>query len=77
MSTKKGGSYKKILKLLKLNCNNCDFELILNSIKCNSLRMEAFERLGFLASFGPHGTGRTEGGEKTQPFKLIPSRLFT
>ena len=58
-----------------------DMKLIFPSLNhsnlTNSLGMEAFERLGFLASFGPHGTGRTEGGEKTQPFKLIPSRLFT
>ena len=43
----------------------------------NSFGMEVFERISFLASFGPPGTGRTEGGEKTQPFKLLPSRLFT
>ena len=46
-------------------------------ITCNSLGTDAFEGLRFLASFGPPGTGRTEGREKTQPFKRIRSRLFT
>ena len=38
---------------------------------------EAFEGFRFLASFDPPGTGRTEGPEKTQPFKRIHSRVFT
>ena len=46
------------------------------SSKCNSLGREAIEGFRFLASFGPLGTGRTEGREKTQPFKRIHSRLF-
>ena len=40
----------------------------------NSFGMEAFERISFLASFGPPGTGRTEGGEKTYPFKRFHSK---
>ena len=39
--------------------------------------MEVIERLRFLASLPPAGTGRTKGGEKTQPFKRFHSRLFT
>ena len=35
---------------------------------------DEFEGLGFLASFGPPGTVRTEGGEKTQPFKRFHSQ---
>ena len=39
--------------------------------------MEAIEGLRFLASLPLAGTGRTEGGEKTQPFNRFHSRLFT
>ena len=35
--------------------------------------MEAFEGLRFLASFGPPGTGKRKGGEKTQPFNHFHS----
>ena len=38
--------------------------------------MEAIEGLRFLASYSLAGTGRTEGGEKTQPFNRFHSRLF-
>ena len=38
--------------------------------------MEAIEGLRFLASLPLAGTGRTEGGEKTQPFNHFHSRLF-
>ena len=38
--------------------------------------MEAIEGLRFLASLPLAGTGRTEGGEKTQPFNRFHSRLF-
>ena len=43
------------------------------------LGMEAIEGLRFLASLPLAGTGhgRTEGGEKTQPFNRFHSRLFT
>ena len=36
----------------------------------------AIEGLRFLASLPLAGTGRTEGGEKTQPFNRFHSRLF-
>ena len=39
--------------------------------------MEAIEGLRFLASLPLAGTGRTKGGEKTQPFNHFHSRLFT
>ena len=39
--------------------------------------MEAIEGLCFLASLPLAGTGRTEGGEKTQPFNRFHSRLFS
>ena len=39
--------------------------------------MEAIEGLRFLVSLPLAGTGRTEGGEKTQPFNRFYSRLFT
>ena len=39
--------------------------------------MEAIEGLRFLASLPLAGTGRTEGGEKMQPFNRFHSRLFT
>ena len=39
--------------------------------------MEAIEGLRFLASLPLAGTGRTKGGEKTQPFNRFHSRLFT
>ena len=35
---------------------------------------DEFEGLGFLSSFGPPGTVRTEGCEKTQPFKRFHSQ---
>ena len=38
--------------------------------------MEAIEGLCFLASLPLAGTGRTEGGEKMQPFNRFHSRLF-
>ena len=38
--------------------------------------MEAIEGLRFLASLPLAGTGRTEGGEKMQPFNHFHSRLF-
>ena len=38
--------------------------------------MEAIEGLHFLASLPLAGTGRTEGGEKMQPFNRFHSRLF-
>ena len=37
--------------------------------------LEAIERLRFLASFPLTGTGKREGGEKTQPFNCFPSHL--
>ena len=40
------------------------------------VEMEAFEGLHFLASLPLAGTGRTEGGEITQPFNRFHSRLF-
>ena len=43
----------------------------------NGVGMEAIEGLRFLASLPLAGTGRTEGGEKTQPFNRFHSRLFT
>ena len=39
--------------------------------------MEAIEGLRFLASLPLASTGRTEGGEKTQPFNRFHSHLFT
>ena len=39
--------------------------------------MEAIEGLRFLASLPIAGTGRTERGEKMQPFNCFHSRLFT
>ena len=36
--------------------------------------MEAIEGLRFFASFGPPGTGKRKGGEKTQPFDRFPPR---
>ena len=39
--------------------------------------MDAIEGLRFLASLPLAGTGRTKGGEKTQPFNCFHSRLFT
>ena len=39
--------------------------------------IEATEGLHFLASLPLAGTGRTEGGEKTQHFKRFHSRLFS
>ena len=39
--------------------------------------MEVIEGLRFLASLPLAGTGRTEGGEKTQPFNRLHSLLFT
>ena len=38
--------------------------------------IDAIEGLRFLASLPLAGTGRTEGGEKTQPFNRFHSRLF-
>ena len=38
--------------------------------------MEAIEGLCFLTSLPLAGTGRTEGGKKTQPFNRFHSRLF-
>ena len=38
--------------------------------------MEAIEGLRFLASLPLAGTGRIEGGEKTQPLNRFHSRLF-
>ena len=38
--------------------------------------MEAIEGLRFLASLPLAATGRTKGGEKTQPFNCFHSRLF-
>ena len=38
--------------------------------------MEPIEGLRFLASLPLAGTGRTEGGKKTQPFNRFHSRLF-
>ena len=35
--------------------------------------LEAIERLHFLASFPPSGTGKREEGEKTQPFNCFAS----
>ena len=44
---------------------------------CTGVGMEAIEGLHFLASLPLAGTGRTKGGEKTQPFNRFHSRLFT
>ena len=44
---------------------------------CTGVGMEVIEGLRFLASLPLAGTGRTEGGEKTQPFKRFHSRLFS
>ena len=49
--------------------NSCTFR--------TGVGMEAIEGLRFLASLPLAGTGRTEGGEKTQPFYRFHSRLFT
>ena len=38
--------------------------------------MEMIEGLHFLASLSLAGNGRTEGGEKTQPFNRFHSCLF-
>ena len=43
---------------------------------CTGVGMEVIEGLRFLASLPLAGTGRNEGGEKTQPFKRFHSRLF-
>ena len=39
--------------------------------------LEAIERLHFLASFPLPGTGKREGGEKTQPFNRFASHPVT
>ena len=39
--------------------------------------MEAIEVFRFLTSLPLASTGRTKGGEKTQPFNRFHSRLFT
>ena len=46
---------------------------------CKQTRMEAIERLRFLASFGPPvpGTGKRKGGEKTQTFNRFHSHPGT
>ena len=44
---------------------------------CTGVGMEAIEGLRFLSSLPLAGTGRTEGGEKTQPFNRFHSSLFT
>ena len=44
---------------------------------CTKTGLEVIERLGFLASFPLPSTGKTEGGEKTQPFNHFQSRLGT
>ena len=49
-------------------------EILRHSTK---LGMEAIEGLRFLASLPLAGTGRTEGGVKTQPLNRFHSRLFT
>ena len=38
--------------------------------------MEAFEGLCFLASFGPPGTGKRKGGEKTLQSLPFPPRYI-
>ena len=43
---------------------------------CTGVGMETIEGLRFLASLPLAGTGRTEGGEKTRPFKRFHSHLF-
>ena len=52
------------------------FKLGSFSPHCTGVEMEVIEGLRFLASLLFAGTGRTEGGEKTQPFKRFHSRLF-
>ena len=42
---------------------------------CTETGLDAIERLRFLASFPLPGTGKREGGEKTQPFSHFPSHL--
>ena len=47
------------------------------TVDCNGVGSEAIERLRFLASLPLAGTGRSEAGEKTQPFNRFQSRLGT
>ena len=46
--------------------------IIWAELRITGVGMEVIEGLRFLA-----GTGRTEGGQKTQPFKRFHSRLFS
>ena len=44
---------------------------------CTEMGLEAIERLCFLASFPLPGTGKREGGKKTQPFNRFASHPVT
>ena len=44
---------------------------------CTEMGLEAIERLRFLASFPLLGTGKREGGKKTQPFNRFASHTVT
>ena len=57
-------------------CTDYKLSKMCKTERSTGLGMEAIEGLRFLASLPLAGTGRTEGGEKTQPFKRFHSRLF-
>ena len=50
---------------------NYSWDFLLHN--CKQTGMEAIERLRFLASFGPPGTGKKKGGKKMQPFNRFHS----
>ena len=58
-------------------CTDYKLSKMCKTERSTGLGMEAIEGLRFLASLPLAGTGRTEGGEKTQPFKRFHSHLFT
>ena len=66
------------------NVVSCTLRLIPNDrhgdtlwLRSTETGLEAIERLRFLASFPLPGTGKREGGEKTQPFNCFASHPFT
>ena len=49
---------------------------VMANLPYTGVGMDAIESLRFVASLPLAGTGRTEGGEKTQPFNRFQSLLF-
>ena len=61
----------------KINPSWQSSRILLSHKLCKQTGMEAIEGLCFLASFGPPGTGKRKGGEKTQPFNCFDSHPGT